>query len=51
MKKPQPTPPAPVPLPPLGPPNYHGPAGRIDAETLALVARLEAIRRQMEQKQ
>ncbi len=32
---------------PLGPPNYHGPRGQIDAETLAIVKRLEEIRQSL----
>jgi hypothetical protein len=29
---------------PLGPPNYHGPTGQINAETLALIEKLQQIR-------
>jgi len=34
-------------LKPLGPPNYTGPTGQINAETLALIAALQRIRAAM----
>ena len=46
--KPPSRPPA---LPPLGPPHYRGPAGIVDAATVALVARLDAIRQAMKAKE